>query len=200
MAFRPRALELLADPTITLLADDPEFARLLVQRNALTRAATERREALELLAIQGELANAPSATTPSPRKQMLARRADALARKQPAAPAEPINADGVPPVIERALRIVAGETTAPEPDRAARLARLRNEAEIIDAALRAIVGMMDEVRADRSRAVAEALLPQHRAMLRSKLDAALAWPRRCRLSASWSPRCWRPDTTGRQAF
>jgi hypothetical protein len=158
---------------IVPFADDPECQRLSAQSRVLQRGIDERETALELYAIANELTGV-STLASGPRKTALRERADHLRAKLPSPKAEPGPVDGIDPVVAVGLKLAAGEILPAPRDEAAHKTQLRTELQQIRDALRLVNAQFDDLRATRSGELAEKLLPQQRAILRSKLDAALA--------------------------
>ena len=76
--------------------------------------------------------------------------------------------------VVAAMRLVRGEQHPPPLDNAAESARLSDEMNCIDRAIRQCDAELDELRADRSAAIARSLLEQHHRILQSKFRAAMA--------------------------
>jgi hypothetical protein len=173
MSNRPRQTvpELVVPP----LAEDPESVRIATLRRSLLAARDDRQRALDLLAIEAELARPSGGSARGPRSEMLRNRAAQLRTTAPKPAPEPAPAaDGLPPQITRAIALLQGDAVAPPPDRAERIKRLREELAVIEPALGAVEAMLDDIRADRSRAVAEQLRPAQGQILRTIAEAATA--------------------------
>jgi hypothetical protein len=173
--YGSRPPEHVASSPIPRLADNPAYARLIGQENALSRGLEERQHVVERYMINAEL-SANSTLASGPRKTMLRER---LARLEqfPSGIPEPSpepEAEGLDPTVAVALRLAAGEEVEPPRDRDAHIQRLRAEIRTLEAAAAIVRGQMTQVREDASIAVCEALLPEYRVLLREKLLAALA--------------------------
>jgi hypothetical protein len=169
-----RPPERVSDVPIPQLGDDPEHSRLTAQINVLARALLERELTIERYLIAGEL-SANSTLATGERKQALRAR---LARLDipasiPEAAPDPA-AEGLDPTVALALRLAAGEEVEPPKDRDGHIRQLRGEIRTLDDAQRIVRVQREELREARSIAVAELVLSQQRAILRAKLDAALA--------------------------
>jgi hypothetical protein len=172
---RPRPISTVP---IAPFALDPECQRLSAQLHQLQRGIDEREQTLELYSIQTELsANTTLAT--GERKRRLRERETALKARLPGPKAKPTQVDGIDPIVAAGLRLAAGEMMPAPHDESAHKAQLRTELQQIQAALRLVSAQFDELRTARSAELAERLLPQQRAILRSKLDAALALSAAC---------------------
>jgi hypothetical protein len=142
-------------------------------RRAIAAAQQDRQRRLDLLAIEGELQRPMSPAT-GPRIAMLRERAAALRKIAPEPKAEAPSAEGMPAPIARALLLLRGEEVPEEPDRDARLKKLRAEQRILEAAFIEVERLMEDVRADQSYVIAEHLVAAHQTILRSVWEAAAA--------------------------
>jgi hypothetical protein len=165
------------------LADDPEVIRLTERMTILRRAHAARQALLHIRSIDNELRH--GTTSPrGPRADMMrARRATLLASLPTPAEAHPVSDDdaGLHPSVSAAMRLVRGEKLPAPADSAAETTRLTDEMNVLAAAIRQVDGEFDQVREDRSAAVAHSLLEQYRSVLRSKFQAAMAL---CQASAA----------------
>jgi hypothetical protein len=166
---RPKSI---AELPIPPLEADPAFAAHMLQRNAFTRCREDREHELEKLAIQAHLRTL-STGLPETERRLRARLEVLTATKgTPVSPA--VSAEAATPAIERGLRLVAGETIAPEPDRAAMIVRLRSEIETLTDALRDANSAMDTIRSERSAVINQSLIPRQHSILKAKYEAAMS--------------------------
>jgi hypothetical protein len=170
--MRPRSSEPAPEP-LSALAEDPEFARLLTMRRAFVAEQDDRQRQLDILAIEGELQR-PTSPASGQRIQLLRERVAAMRLVSPAPKQDTPSPDGLPQPIARALALLAGDIVQEPDDREARLKRLRSDQRILELALAALEPLIEDVRADRSLAVAVRLKPAHQAVLRDVWAAAAA--------------------------
>jgi hypothetical protein len=120
-----RPPEHVSDTPIPRLADNPAYARLVGQANALSRGLEERQMTLTRYSIRAEL-SANSTLATGERKRGLQERLNRLDSQIPRSIPEPdTDADGLDPTIAAALKLAAGEEITPPPDRDAHIQRLR---------------------------------------------------------------------------
>jgi hypothetical protein len=176
MAFRTQSRPAPVESDIPVLENHPEFARVATLRRSLLAARDERQRQLDLLAVEGELARPSGGCATGQRAAMLRDHAKRLRAAAPKAapPAAVSEDDGLPPAITRALMLIGGNALAEEPDRDARLKKLRAEIRILELALGSAEGLLNEIRATQSFEVAQSLQVQNQAILRTVFDAALA--------------------------
>ena len=79
-----------------------------------------------------------------------------------------------PASVRRALALVAGEKIDEPLDRDGRLKHLRSEKAIIEKALADLNSLMEEIKGEQSRLVAEQLVPEYRKIQRHIYDLAAA--------------------------
>jgi hypothetical protein len=174
MALRPRPEPVPTDEQqIQPLDQHPEYRRLATLHRAIRAALDDRQRRIDLLSIEAELARLGRPAS-GQRIALLREHAERLRLVTPEPKPEAPTPEGLSPTIARALLLVRGDAVAEPEDRESTAKRLRNEQRTLDAALREIDQMLDAVRAEQSRIVAEQVLPQHRAILRSVFDAAAA--------------------------
>lgn len=165
------------DPVVDLprLADDPEVIRLTELKNTLCRARDARDALLQIRSIDAQLRGGGTSQR-GPRADFLRERRLALLASLPG-PSEARPArddDGLHPDIRLGLRLTRGEQLPEDPDSSGEAARLQREMSAIDAAMRLVDGQFDELRAERSADIARDLWEQHRSILQSKFQAAMA--------------------------
>ena len=80
----------------------------------------------------------------------------------------------MPASVRRALALVAGEKIDEPLDRDGRLKHLRSEKAIIEKALADLNSLMEEIKGEQSRLVAEQLVPEYRKIQRHIYDLAAA--------------------------
>jgi hypothetical protein len=157
------------------LASDPQYAAAARIERALRDKLRETERAIDRVELERELSRIGALSRPvaSPRVQMMQAQLKKLRAEQKSVEAPPPPGD-VPEVVRRALLLLQGQAVEPTPDRAEQLKRLRADAEILEAGIRAQAVLVEEIRAERSRVVAERLRGRHQTILRSLFDAAMA--------------------------
>jgi hypothetical protein len=166
------------DPVVSLprLADDPEVIRLNERKAVLRRAYAAREALLQIRSIDNDLRGVASSSK-GPRADILRERRVTLLATLP----QPTEAQSVPgdevglhPDVLVGLRVMRGQKLPEASDSTGETTRLQREMNALAAAIRQTDGELDQLREDRSMAVARELLDQHRAVLRSKFQAAMA--------------------------
>ena len=165
-------------PHIKPLADDPEHKRLTELLRELRAGLTVRRMREEIAAIDGALRSVTLSQRGEQAQRLHDRRQTLLAAlpKLRAVDSEaplPAAAD-VHPDVAAAFRLLRGERLPARQDDPLERARLAREILQFEAAERETGRQLDELREERSAEIARQLLPQHREILRSKMDALLA--------------------------
>lgn len=177
MALRSSPRDTTAD-RLEPIDRNPEFARLAEVRRVLATAKRVREAGVDVLMLENELSR-PTGSGRGERGRMLRERLEGLrvvAASLPEKPTATSTPDGLSlsPAVERGLAVAQGEAIGAEPDRNARLMRLRSEVEILDAASRVIEDAIDRKRVELSAAVAARLLPTHRQIMKVMFENAVA--------------------------
>jgi hypothetical protein len=161
------------------LADDPEHKRLTELLRELRAGLTVRRMQEELVVIDNVLrsgdimpGHSQQAARSLARRETLLAALPKLRAVDSDAPLSP--AAGVHPDVATAFRLLRGERLQARQDDPEARTRLAREILQFEAAIRAVDRQLDELREERSAEIARQLLPQHREILRSKMDALLA--------------------------
>jgi hypothetical protein len=159
---------------IVPLAEAPGFADADRIRRVLEDAYDREASAFELLRLEHQL-RGKRPTDVGMKGGLLHQRRNALRekinrRKEPA----PAAAPAAQPEIAAALALIEGGRPGAAQDQEAREAEARRRLEIFAAGIGAARDAWDEMRQEASRAAAAALVPHHRRILRSLLEAMRA--------------------------
>lgn len=157
---------------IPALGEDPEYrpaAALLATLEAKHRALTD---LIEMLELERHLRTRPldSKSTTSLEQHARLRRLKAAvaATREPKAPA---SANELPEIAE-ALALIAGKPVRPPPDMAAQLAKLREDRDVIERAIRVQSEVVEDIRATKAYALAQRLADRNNALLIEHFRAA----------------------------
>ena len=175
MVFKPRPAPSPGTDEIVPLDSRPEYAPRATLRRALMAARDDRQAQIDLADLDAALLR----MTNGSRADAIRERAERLreqiaATSTPDTTAAPSPGATVSPAITAAVALLRGGVVDLLPDRAERLRRLDREVAILDAAIREIDIELEGIRSELSLEVARKLVPQHKAILRTIYETAVA--------------------------
>ncbi len=166
-ALRPVAPK--DDERLPPLSAHPEYARLAALDSALTAAIEERHRSLRIDELEraGKVLEGKGGRARALCESLAVLKAEQRANAAPQAPAE------WPDTSSAAAKLLAGHPVPRAEDRATMRERLHGEIKVLGDALRETGRRMEEIRSAASAEAALQLREEHRAVLRSILDAGV---------------------------
>lgn len=158
---------------IAPLASDPEYACQTAILNALRTKRREIDRRLDRLQLEQYFETSGGPRSGSQREQDSFDRLQAMrAETFPSNPVPP--ADGVPPVVARALELLRGDSISQTESFNAQRTRAEAEMRIIVIGYAAQQEIVDRIADEKLQVMTDRLAPRHREILRQGLDAFLA--------------------------